>query len=151
MIDAAEHISVTSTPTGVGGTSVLDVTALIAIFGNMLDRTERNILARLDANSQGAAERWRLHDEQLARDRKAVIDRFTAHEDRINGIDAAMQEHHRLAHEEQIATDARVKPVKTVAEWVWANWRTVLLLVVAILAVLGFAGDTASRILNGLP
>jgi hypothetical protein len=146
-----EHVNVTSTPTGVGGISTLDVTALMGIFGSMLDRMERNILARLDENARGAAERWRLHDEQLARDRAAVIERFTAVEGHVERVDADMAAHHKAAHEEQLVRQARVRPVQTAAGFLWANWKTILLLVVALLAVLGFVGDTLNRIVGGLP
>jgi hypothetical protein len=123
------------------GTSLTatDVTALVTLMSGMLDRMEGRIIGRLDDNAQGAAERWERHDKELAANTKRITDRFMV-------IEAALDEHLQVAnihfakeHDSEIATEARVKPVRTAAGWLWANWKTIVLILFALLGVLGLA------------
>ncbi len=123
-----------------------DVTALVSLFNTMLVAMEARIIARLDQNALGAAERWSLHEREHA-----------AHEKAYAELEARLDEHIRKsteiwAHvrEEELREDARIEPIKNGAAWLWANWRTLLLLIVAGIAILGFSGETLDRVAHTL-
>jgi hypothetical protein len=143
-----EQVSVTSTPVGVGGMSILDVTGLVGMVGGMLSAMEGRILDRMRENSDAAKDRWALHDAQLTRDRESVIGRFLTVEGRIEDVNTAVTLHHQQAHDAAVATDARLKPIRTISGWLWANRKDLLLTVLFVLAVLGFMGDTLAGLLG---
>ena len=146
-----DQVSVTSTPIGVGGMATLDVTGLVGMLSGMLGAMEGRILERMRENSEAARDRWALHDAELERNRTAIVSRFRAVEGRIEEVNVAVTLHHEAAHDQRIAADARIKPIRTVSGWLWANRKDLLLLALAILAVLGFMGDTLSGLLGNHP
>jgi hypothetical protein len=143
-----DEVSVTLTPVNSHGMSVMDVTSLVTMFGGMLSAMEGRILDRMRENSLAATDRWRLHDEQLTRDREAVIGRFTKIELRVEEVGVAVTAHHQAAHEDQLVADARIKPVKGAVAWIWRNRNSILLVVISVLAILGFLGDTLTGLLG---
>lgn len=126
----------------VGAMTAGDVTALISVFQNMLDRSEQRIIARLDQNSTTGAERWMLHEKEHG----AIEVRMSKHEadfETFRDKAIAVYDHY---HEQEVAEEARLQPFKLSAQWLWTNWRTILLLLVALVAILGFSGETLDRL-----
>lgn len=130
----------------VGQMSAADVTALITVFQNMLDRSERRIIERLDQNSAGASERWALHE----REHGAIDTRMAQGEAILTEHIAKSMAFYEKYHAEEIREAARLEPFKLSLAWVWANWRTILLLIVALVAILGFSGETLDRLSHTL-
>ncbi len=123
----------------VGQMSAADVTALVTLFSGMLNQMEARIIARLDQNSLGAAERWTVHEKEHT----ALEAKLDAHLKKS----AEVWAHYR---DEELVEQARIAPIKTGAAWLWTNWRTILLLIVAGIAVLGFSGETLDRVAHTL-
>ena len=120
-----------------------EITGLIGLFQTMLDRTERNILERLDENSRGATERWAKHDAELAENTRRVVARFEA-------IEGAVREHHQLAHEAQIRSDARIRPLRYSVAWLWTQRRDIVILLIGIGVLSTFILDFITHI-GGAP
>lgn len=127
-----------ATPNGV--LTAGDVTALVNLVAGMLDRMESRILGRLDANSAGASERWAKHDAELATNTARVVKRFEEIESELLTVSNCLKGHLDAAHDAEVATDARVRPVKSVGRWVVVNWKSLALLVIAVLTALGILG-----------
>lgn len=126
----------------VGSMTAGDVTALITVFQAMLDRSERRIIERLDQNSAGASERWTLHEKEHG----AIDTRMAQGEAILTEHIAKSMAFYEKYHAEEIAEEARLQPFKLSVQWLWANWRTILLLMVALVAILGFSGETLDRL-----
>jgi len=123
-----------------GRLSPTEVTALITLIDARLGRMEDRIIARLDANSAGATERWVKHDKELAENTKRVVDRFIL-------LEAALDDHLQIAnlhfdreHDAALLSTARQRPVRLTVAWIAANWMQIALLVIAILTILGILG-----------
>ena len=127
-------------PSANGILTATDVTALVSLMSGMLDRMESRIIARLDDNSRLAAERWQKHDAELAANTTRVVKRFEAIESELLTVSNCLKGHLEREHDEDIATAARVRPVKTVLGWAIANWKNIALLVIAVLTALGILG-----------
>ena len=134
---------------GAAPLSVADATGLIAAMASLLNTSTQTILAQLAQNSAGAAERWKIHDAELERNRAAIVARFLV-------IETALDEHLQVAnahfakeHDEDIVMDARIRPVKTGAAWLVANWRSILLLLFGSLGFLAVLADLVARYLGG--
>jgi hypothetical protein len=123
------------------GLTVAEVTGLITLFGTMLDRTERNIIARLDDNSRAASERWAAHDRVHDEQREKAVERFLAIEERLDATNRLIVAHLEKEHDEQVAIEARIVPIKTVFTKIAANWRSIALFVFVVLSLLGFTID----------
>lgn len=117
-----------------------DVTALVGLMSGMLDRMESRIIARLDDNSRLASERWTKHDAELAANTSRVVKRFEVIEADLLTVSNCLKGHLDAAHDAEVATDARVRPVKSVGRWVVVNWKSLALLVIAVLTALGILG-----------
>jgi hypothetical protein len=128
--------------------SVVEVTGLINLFAGLLNTSTSLILGRLDENAKMASERWMKHDAELARNRDAIVARFEKIEGVLDKDVKTLDEHLSKAHDDQVALDARVRPVMTLAGAVQRNWKTILLFIVAVLAILGFSVETFQRILG---
>ncbi len=147
MSDDAEVIVPGDGTVRVGQMSASDVTALITVFQAMLDRSEQRIIARLDSNAQGAAERWAVH----AKEHGAIEARMSKHEGDFESFRLKAIAFYDKYHESEIAEQARIAPVRDAASWLWGNWRTLLLFAVALLAVLSFVGDSLGHLLGIQP
>lgn len=122
------------------GLSGADMLALIAHMSNLLGEMEGRIMARLTENSQGAADRWRKHDEELERNTKRVVQRFEVIEADLLTVSNCLKAHLDKEHDEEVATQARVRPVKTLAQWLAVNWKSVLLAILALAGIFGWVG-----------
>lgn len=125
---------------GKSSLSGADMLALLTRIDDMLGKMEQRIMDRLTENSQGAAERWRKHDEELARNTKRVVDRFEIIEKDLLAVSTCLNAHLDKEHDEEVATQARVKPVKSVAAWLVLNWKSILLALLALAGIFGWMG-----------
>ena len=128
--------------------SSAEITGLIGLFQTMLDRTERNILDRLDANAAGASERWAKHDAELDANTKRITARFEAVESAIATTTQALKVHLDREHEEDVRMDARIRPIRGSLGWLWAHWRDIVLLVIGLIAAGTFVVEAFGRALG---
>lgn len=130
--------------------TISDVTGILHLFEQMLLAMESRLVAKMDSNSRAATERWAMHDRDLEVNTKRVIERFEKLEKWIGTLDSALQAHLDKEHDEELVLDARVKPVKTLAQYTSKNWKTILLVAIAVFGALGFAGENLQTLLHGL-
>jgi hypothetical protein len=123
--------------------------ALVAHITGLLSEMEGRIMNRLDANSQGAAERWRKHDEELAVNTKRVVERFVKIESVLDAHISEANAFFAKQHDEDVASDARVRPVRTTLAWVIEHWGSILLFLFGLLGFLAIAADVIARYLGG--
>ena len=142
-----------------GSMTVTEVTGLVQLFNNQLLAMEGRLVAKMDDNSRMASERWVKHDHDRERILEDIEKRFGKLESEMCKQTAALAEdlkaHIAIAdaywtkeHEAEIALDARLTPVKGLIGYVRTNWKTILLLIVSLLAILGFSANTLEGILE---
>jgi hypothetical protein len=147
MNDKDPAVGITNGNGGNGGSmSVTEVTGLVNLFNGMLLAMEGRLITKMDDNSRMAEGRWARHDADSKKLCETFGDRFERIETVLKTTADALQEHLDKEHDEELRAEERVKPVKTIAQYVGRNWRTILLLIVSLLAVLGFSFDTLSRV-----
>jgi len=132
-----DQISVESRTVNGNGMSIIEVTGLVNMFAGMLDRMEQRIIARLDDNSRMASERWAKHDQELERNREAVVARFLAIEKGLDDHLTVANERWAKEHDEDVRMDARVQPVKNGIRYAMIHWRTIVLFVLIFLTMIG--------------
>ena len=106
-------------------------TSLITAVATLVASSTATIMARLDALERGEMDRWRLHDEELARNRLAIAAKFLAVEERLDAHMAVANEHFGRQH------DAA------------SHWKDIAILAIGILGFLAVAADLAARYLGG--
>jgi ferric-dicitrate binding protein FerR (iron transport regulator) len=90
--------------------------AILSLVLRQLELMEHRLLVRFDEQAQAAKERWTAHDQQ--------------HIDWEKEIKALRTDLNRLRqseHDEAVAFDARVRPIKTLAGTIRREWRTIML------------------------
>jgi len=117
-----------------------DMLALIAHITDLLNASERRILSRLDDNSERATERWVKHDAELAANTQKIVTRFEKIEAEMIEMSRCIHGHLSKEHDDEVALQARVQPVRTAGLWLAQNWRSLLLALLALLGVMGWAG-----------
>jgi len=123
-----------------GRLSPTEVTALIALIDTRLGRTEDRIIARLDANSTGATERWVKHDAELAENVLRTTNRFLLIERALDDHIQIANAHFGREHDAVLVSAARQRPVRLTISWLAANWKDLVILAVGVLVVLGILG-----------
>jgi hypothetical protein len=134
---------------------------LIHSFGSMMvgmetrqtsqmDKMEARLTEKIRDNAHAAETRWTRWEADSKAYREAM-------DGRVRELETWRQEHmekvrawQQQEHDEEIRSDARVRPVLTAVQYVSHNWRTILLIIVSILAVLGFAGDNIHTFMQAL-
>jgi hypothetical protein len=131
-------------PSNGNGLSGGDMLALVAHITGLLSEMEGRIMGRLDSNAAGASERWSDHEKKHAKEQaentKQVCDRFIKIETALDAHIRQANEYFAKQHDEEVALQARVRPVKTLAGWLAVNWKSVLLAVLAIAGIFGWLG-----------
>lgn len=127
-----------------------DVTALVTLFSNMLHAMEGRLIAKMDDNSRLAIERWAKHDLDSERIQNAWTEKFIGLEKRLDDHLVIANAHFTKERDEDLVSEARVKPVLTAVQYLAKNWRTILLVIVSIIAILGFSGETLNKLLGYL-
>lgn len=125
-----------------------EITGLIGLFQTMLDAMEGRIIDRLDANSRGASDRWRKHDEELAANTQRVVARFERVEAAIATTAKALEMHLDREHDDDVRMDARIRPIRGSLGWVWAHWRDLVLLGIGLVALGTFIVEAFGRVLG---
>jgi hypothetical protein len=118
-----------------------EITGLIGLFQQMLGETEKRILAALAANSKGAADRWQLHDTEQTLHREAIAGRFAK-------LESALTAHLDRQHDEDVAMDARIRPIRGSLAWVWAQRRDIVIVLIGIGVLATFLVESFNRILG---
>ena len=131
------------------GLSGADMLALVAHITGLLSEMEGRIMGRLAGNADAATERWRLHD--AASD--ATIGGIR---EEIGILRADFTEHLKVAnahfakeHDEEVAMDARVRPVRSTLAWTVEHWGQILLFLFGLLGFLAIAADVIARYIGG--
>jgi len=130
----------TDEPQANGRLSPTEVTALIALIDTRLGRTEDRIIARLDANSTGATERWVKHDAELAENVLRTTNRFLLIERALDDHIQIANAHFDREHDAVLVSESRRRPVRLTLSWLGANWIAIALFVISLLAILGILG-----------
>jgi len=130
----------TDEPQANGRLSPTEVTALLALIDTRLGRTEDRIIARLDANSTGATERWVKHDAELAENVLRTTNRFLLIERALDDHIQIANAHFGREHDAVLVSAARQRPVRLTISWLAANWKDLVILAVGVLVVLGILG-----------
>jgi len=112
-----------------GLTSVADAAALIAAVATLVSGSTATIMARLDENARGATVRWQLHDDELTKNTSRVVTRFDSVEKSLLIVEKSLEQHLDGHHDNDVAMDARVRPVRDGVRWVSDHWKTVGLIV----------------------
>ena len=151
-------------PPVVNGNPVVEASGLIAAVAALISGSTATIMARLDAMERSETTRWRLHDEELERNRAAITAKFEKVENELAAeivrVEKALEAHLVLAnihfareHDDDLVMQGRVRPLKSGIAWVGANYKNALIALFAVLGfLLGFAAivaDLASRYLGG--
>jgi len=144
-----------------GSMSVTEVTGLVQLFNNSLLAMEGRLVAKMDDSSRLASERWIKHDrdsERIVGDiEKRIVTVQCELQKEIDLLATTLKDHIGIAnthwekeHEEEIRLDARLTPVKGALAYVRRNWKTILLVIMSILAVVGFSRDTLHQLVEAL-
>ena len=126
-----------------------EVATLVSLMQTILDRTERNILDRLDVNSKGAHIRWEKHDAELATNTKLVTDKFLAIEGRLDAHLTIANAHFAREHDDDLVMQARVRPVQIGVAWAANHWKDIVILGVGLVGLFAVAADILARYLGG--
>lgn len=148
MIDSDGQVPPETQPSTM---AVPEVMSLITLFTNLLQAMEHRILSRMDESSLAAAARWKLHDEELERNRIAITARFERNEKAMRELEEALENLLQREHDEDLVVEARVRPVKTVFGWLWAHWRDLVLLFIGLVAAATFLLDWLTHLVDGSP
>ena len=133
------------------GNNVADAAALIAAVATLVAGSTQTIMARLDENSRGASERWRLHDEELARNRETITAKFLKIESALDAHIVIANQHFGREHDDDLVMQARVRPVRLGVAWMARHWKDLAILAVAVLGLFAVTADILSRYLGGPP
>ncbi len=120
--------------------SVGAISALIQSFVSMVGGMEGRLADQIRENAAASKERWGRWEGEF-NSYKVATDR------RVEIVEVQLRDHLQRKHDDDLILQSRIKPVQTTVGWLVRNWRTVLLLIVSILAVLGFAGETMHGLL----
>lgn len=118
------------------GMTVVEVTALVTLFNQMLGTSTSTILAAMAENSRAASERWQKHDADRVTDTQRVVDRFTEQDRRILTIETTLETWLAKEHDEDVAMDARIRPITGTANWVVAHWTQIALVILFLATML---------------
>lgn len=137
-----------------------DAAALIAAVATLVAGSTQTIMARLDENARGATERWRLHDEELARNRAAITAKFEKIENEltaeVNRVESALEAHLVIAnahfqreHDDDLVLRARIQPVRSGVAWIVANWKTVGLVLAMLVGWILLGVESVEHVISG--
>lgn len=144
-----------------GSMSVTEVTGLVQLFNNQLIAMEGRLVAKMDDNSRMASERWVKHDHDAERILIDIEERFqkmqVEFQKEIKAVADGLKEHVDIAnahwskeHDDEVRLNARLTPVKGLLAYVQRNWKTILLVMMSLLAVIGFSSETIRHFAEAL-
>jgi len=139
---------VVSAPNG-NGMTVADVTGLIALMADMLNKMEGRIIDRLNINAEGAKDRWVIHDRDAAIAMAKVDEEIALLRADLAAHLVVANVHFDKERTEEIASDARVRPVRTTLAWIIEHWGQILLFLFGVLGFFAIAADVIARYIGG--
>ena len=125
--------------------TVVETTGLLALLHTMLGDMERRLIQRLEDNSLGATDRWKLHEEAESREHKSLLDMILVVQRDLDSHLLVANAHFQREQKSDIAMDARVRPLR----WVLVNRRDILILLFGLLGFFAVAADLLSRYFGG--
>lgn len=108
------------------------VTTLIHSFASMMANMEKRITEQINANAAASKERWGRWEQEFKEYREANDRRIAGVEDRLGHLEDDDQR-------EKLVWDARWGPVRNVIIFLSRNWKTILVVLFAILGAIGLA------------
>jgi len=127
-------------PVNGNGLSGTDMLALMGHITGLLTAMEGRIMERLSDNASGAEDRWRKHDAVAKEQLSAIHTEIGLVRADLNAHLVVANLHFDKEHDEEIAGQARTKPIRTVATILIANWKSIALAIFALMGILGWAG-----------
>lgn len=131
---------------GDGNWSPRDVLGIIDTFDRMLLAMEARLVAKIDESTRQAAERWVSHDTESTRYRTDANNRFERIEQSLLTVEKTLRAHLEKERDEDLVIDARIRPLKAVGIYIFRNWRTILLVMLTLLALFGLSEETIRRV-----
>lgn len=137
-----------------------EAASMIAAVATLVAGSTATIMARLDENSRAAADRWKLHDDELSRNRIAITAKFEKVEKELQvEIEILEKElaahlvvanaHFAREHDDDLVMQARVRPVQIGLQWAVNHWKDIVILVIGVLGLMAVTADVVSRYLTG--
>jgi hypothetical protein len=99
---------------------------LLGVVLSQMDLLEKRIGARIDASSESGRGRWEKHERE--------------HREQADAIELLMRRldtHLEAEAREALVLQARLGPIRSGASWIYREWRTLLLLAVVLVDILG--------------
>ena len=124
------------------------ILGLLNVFERMLLAMEARLVAKMDDNARAASERWARHDEDHRTRDKISDDRFMMIERNLQDHLDKSRTYIQARHDAEVRADARVKPVLTVAQYIVKNWRSIALLVLVALVILGYVSGDVRQLVH---
>lgn len=112
---------------------------MLHLFEVMLLAMERRLVERMEENSELARSNWAKHDAELATNTRRIVERFEALEKQL-GL------HLEEARLHRVASDARVRPVRSAFSWTWDHWRDIVLLAIGLFALVSALVEAGTRL-----
>ena len=113
--------------------------SILHLFEVMLLAMERRLVEKMDDNSRLASERWAKHDLELEANTKRVVERFVA-------LETTLGLHLDEAKNRKLVAEARTRPIRSSAGWLWDHWRDVVLLLVGLFALVSAITEVLAKV-----
>lgn len=126
--DLTTHQNGTSGPVA----SLDAVTTLIHSFASMMANMEKRITEQINANAAASKERWGRWETEFKEYREANDRRIANVEGRVEALEDDDQR-------EKLVWDARWGPVRNTLIFLSRNWKTILVVLFALLGAIGLA------------
>jgi len=123
--------------------------AWVAAIAALIAGSTQTIVSRIDAMERSENDRWRLHDEELERNRTTVTSKFLKIEAQLDAHIKIANDRWAKEHDDDVRMDARVRPVQIGVAWAVNHWKDIVILLVGIVGLLAIAADVVSRYLGG--
>lgn len=124
------------------------ITTLIHSFASMMSSMEKRLADQISHNAGASKERWERWErefEKYQRDTGRRIELLEEqHSIQQNRVDALYKE----KEHDEIVWDSRLGPVKRAGIWLGRHARDIIIVILGILAVLGFSTEAIQRIMG---
>jgi hypothetical protein len=117
------------------------ITTLIHSFGSMMTSMEARLSTQIKENAAASKERWMRWETDFKEYR-------LANDERVNALRRDLDVHLDERQRDEIRWDSRVEPLRTSGMWLGRHWRDLILMILGVLAVLGFSSDTLHQLLS---
>ncbi len=128
--------------------SVDSIITLIHSFSAMVQGVKNDLLREMAANAQASRERWDRWERDFAKYQRDTDRRIELLEEQTKAIHGRLDSMDREKERGELVWDSRVAPLKKGGIWLGAHYRDLLLVILGILAILGFSTETIQRIIG---